>query len=116
MCRGNSPTVCAESRPFTCALWSAKSGTNAECRLDHPARDLSSVFLGWIGSGVFIEKLRSIVDGVRANQAFLPPIRDRLYRNVARSGDLGDGQHSPFAKAIEAALQSVRFSNVADRY
>lgn len=66
-------------------FWSAKSGTNVECRLDHPARDLSSVFLGWIGSGVFKEKLRSIVNGVRANQAFLPPIRDRLYRNVARS-------------------------------
>jgi hypothetical protein len=75
----------------------------------------SRVLLGWIGSGIFKENLISIVDRTRAAQTLLPPIRDRLYRNAARSGHLGDGQHSPFTKAIKAALQSVRFSDVADR-
>src|SRR5260370_17438915 len=51
-----------------------------------------------------------------ANQTFSAPIGDRLYRNVASPGDLRDRKHSAFTKAVEAALQSISLSNVADRY
>ena len=40
---------------------------------------------------------------------------DYVYRNVARFCYFRDGQQATFAEPVESALQSISFSNIADR-
>lgn len=72
------------------------------------------MFLRWIGSGIFEEKLRSIINRVCADQTFLPRMPNGVYRDPASSGHLGDGKHAALSQPVEAALESVSLSNVAN--
>lgn len=61
------------------------------------------------------EKLGSIINGVGADQSFLPPMPDHVYRDGANPGHFRDGKHSTFAEPVESALQAVSLSNVVHR-
>ena len=74
------------------------------------------MLLRWIRSGIFKQKLVSIVNGMPAEQALLPPLRDGVCGNATSLGDLTDSQQAAFAEPIKATFQSVRLSNIADRY
>jgi hypothetical protein len=73
------------------------------------------VFLGRVWSGMLEEKLASVVYRIPADQALLPPMPDRIYRDPAGLRNLGDGQQAAFAEPVESALQSISLSNIADR-
>src|SRR4029450_10193077 len=56
---------------------------------------------------LFEEKLASIINSVGADQAFLPPMPDRVYRDAASLGHFRDGAHTAFPEPVESALESV---------
>jgi hypothetical protein len=50
---------------------------------------------------------------VGADQAILPPMPDRVYRDAASLGHFRDGAHTAFPEPVESALESV--TDVAGR-
>jgi hypothetical protein len=74
------------------------------------------MLLGRIWSGVFEKKLSPIINRMRPNQAFLPPVRYRLYRNTTHSRHLSYGEHSALTKALETTLKVIRLSYISDHY
>jgi hypothetical protein len=61
------------------------------------------VLLRWISPRIFEEKLASIINSVGADQAFLPPMPDRVYRDAASLGHFRDGEHIAFPEPVESA-------------
>ena len=68
----------------------------------------------WIRPGIFKEKLVPIVNGMRTNSILSPPIGNCVCRNAAPLCNLIHGKHPSRTKPIEATLESVGRSNVAD--
>jgi hypothetical protein len=80
-------------------------------------RRLSSRFCGRASSvdRIFEEKLASIINSVGADQAFLPPMPDRVYRDAASLGHFRDGEHTAFPEPVESAsLVALRLPNQVD--
>ena len=65
--------------------------------------DFADVLLRWISPRIFEEKLASIINSVGADQAFLPPMPDRVYRDAASLGHFRDGAHTAFPEPVESA-------------
>ena len=67
--------------------------------------DFADVLLRWISPRIFEEKLASIINSVGEDQAFLPPMPDRVYRDAASLGHFRDGEHVPGAGRIGLACR-----------